>query len=171
MAQNDYSNIPSTSDFNTNFDFPTDNFNPADQPFADLGLADSNLFAAGLNGSQTPAYDSSLAPAPISTDLVRRARSQQLAPSAQQEQWNRSGDMPGQADDEDEQALERKVALARRDAQGKRKQIPPFVQKLSRYVLIDSGFECANLSDCSLVSSTAATQSSSVGRTTADLSL
>jgi heat shock transcription factor len=42
--------------------------------------------------------------------------------------------MSGQNDDENEQELEKKVALAKRDAQGKRKQIPPFVQKLSRYV-------------------------------------
>jgi heat shock transcription factor len=35
-------------------------------------------------------------------------------------------------DEEDEQDLDVKVALAKKDAQGKRKQIPPFVQKLSR---------------------------------------
>ncbi|TKA58764.1 hypothetical protein B0A49_08315, partial [Cryomyces minteri] len=36
--------------------------------------------------------------------------------------------------DEDEEELEQKVAAARRDAQAKRKTIPPFVQKLSRQV-------------------------------------
>lgn len=40
--------------------------------------------------------------------------------------------MNGQNEDDDEQDLDRKVQLAKRDAQGKRKQIPPFVQKLSR---------------------------------------
>ena len=78
-----------------------------------------------------------LAPVAPSTDLVRRARNHQLAPQAtqQQDQWNGGyNNMSGQNDDENEQELEKKVALAKRDAQGKRKQIPPFVQKLSRYV-------------------------------------
>ena len=34
--------------------------------------------------------------------------------------------------------LEEKAAIAKRDAQSKRKQIPPFVQKLSRYALPSS---------------------------------
>ena len=40
--------------------------------------------------------------------------------------------MEGRVQEEDEQELDMKVQLAKRDAQGKRKQIPPFVQKLSR---------------------------------------
>jgi heat shock transcription factor len=68
--------------------------------------------------------------------LVRRNPNQQLAPrrgqwdgypSPTQQQWETM-------DDEDE--LEQKVAIAKKDAQSKRKQIPPFVQKLSRYVLL-----------------------------------
>lgn len=64
--------------------------------------------------------------------LVRRNPNQQLAPrrgqwdgypSPTQQQWEN-------VDDEDE--LEQKVAIAKKDAQAKRKQIPPFVQKLNR---------------------------------------
>lgn len=131
-AQNafDYSQLPQNTDFG-NFDFSQ---YPMDQSFQDPSLSDPNAFAAGLNASQAPAYGSNLAPvAAPSTDLVRRARNHQLAPQvAQQEQWNGYNNMGGQNDDENEQELERKVANAKKDAAGKRKQIPPFVQKLSR---------------------------------------
>ena len=132
-AQNtfDYSQIPQNTDFG-NFDFSQ---YPIDQSFQDPSLNDPNAFAAGLNASQVPAYGSNLAPVAPSTDLVRRTRNHQLAPQViqQQEQWNGGyNNMGGQNDDENEQELEKKVALAKRDAQGKRKQIPPFVQKLSR---------------------------------------
>ena len=40
--------------------------------------------------------------------------------------------MEGSVQEEDEAELDMKVQAAKRDAQGKRKQIPPFVQKLSR---------------------------------------
>lgn len=142
-AQNtfDFSQIQQNPDF-SNFDFTQF---PVDQPYQDQSLNDPNSFAVGLNGSQAPTYGSSAlastAPAP-STDLVRRSRNQQIAPqnNGQQEQWNGYGGGGGggngmtgqQAEEEDEQELERRVALAKRDAQGKRKQIPPFVQKLSR---------------------------------------
>jgi heat shock transcription factor len=33
---------------------------------------------------------------------------------------------------DDDEELEQKAAIAKKDAQSKRKQIPPFVQKLSR---------------------------------------
>lgn len=64
--------------------------------------------------------------------LVRRNPNQQLAqrhnqwetfPDPTQQQWE-------PVDDDEE--LEQKAALAKKDAQAKRKQIPPFVQKLSR---------------------------------------
>jgi heat shock transcription factor len=134
----DYSQIPQTTDFG-NFDFQQ---YPIDQSFQDPSLNDPNAFAVGLNASQAPSYGNNLAPVAPSTDLVRRARNHQLAPQQQQEQWNGSynpnnsntnnSNMSGQNDDENEQELEKRVALAKRDAQGKRKQIPPFVQKLSR---------------------------------------
>lgn len=67
-----------------------------------------------------------------SGQLVRRNQNQQLAsrrgqwdgfPSPTQQQWET-------VDDDEE--LEQKAAIAKKDAQSKRKQIPPFVQKLSR---------------------------------------
>jgi heat shock transcription factor len=67
-----------------------------------------------------------------SGQLVRRNQNQELAsrrgqwdgfPSPTQQQW--------EAVDDDEE-LEQKAAIAKKDAQSKRKQIPPFVQKLSR---------------------------------------
>lgn len=122
-----------TADFNDdNFVLNTDGYIPADQTY-DTSLADNNAFAASLNGAQYPVFGSSMQPAPTSTDLVRVTPNQQLARTGQQEQWTGYGGQTGQAEDEeDEQELEQRVALAKRDAQGKRKQIPPFVQKLSR---------------------------------------
>lgn len=126
---------PENPDF-SNFDF-SQPFNP-DQTFADPSLATDNDFSYLQNTAQPPAYGNNLTPAPPpSTDLVRRAHHQQLAPQngqQQQEQWNAGygGNMNVQAADEEEQELDMKVQLAKRDAQGKRKQIPPFVQKLSR---------------------------------------
>jgi len=114
-----------------NFDFTQP---PTEQSYQDAWLTDLNNYASTVNGSQASTYGSSLTAVTPSTDLVRRTRNTQLAPhAAQQEQWNgySTSTMQGSAD-EDEQELERKVALAKKDAQGKRKQIPPFVQKLSR---------------------------------------
>jgi heat shock transcription factor, other eukaryote len=117
-----------------------------EQAYADPSLpADPNNFSYLNNTSQAPsAYAAtSLAPTPApqaSTDLVRRSRNQQLTPQnvagvPGQEHWNGAayGNMNGQQpEEEDEQELEQKVQIARREAQNKRKQIPPFVQKLSR---------------------------------------
>lgn len=69
-----------------------------------------------------------------SGQLVRRNQNNQLAsrrgqwegfPSPTQQAWE-------QVDDDEE--LEQKVAIAKKDAQAKRKQIPPFVQKLSSFL-------------------------------------
>ena len=130
QAAFDYSQMPPNTDF-SNLDFSQF---PLDQSYQDPSLADVNGYATALNASQAPTYGSNVAPVTPSTDLVRRTRNQQLGPpGANQEQWNgyNTSTMHGSGD-EDEQELERKVALAKKDAQGKRKQIPPFVQKLSR---------------------------------------
>lgn len=134
--------MPDNSDFN-NFDVSQPY--TSDPAFSEPPMTASNDFAQTYNASQPPTYGSNLAPAPApSTDLVRRARNQQLAPQngqhQLQEQWNGSGgggsaslgNTNGQPEVEDEQELDMKVQMAKRDAQGKRKQIPPFVQKLSR---------------------------------------
>lgn len=128
-----YQQMPDNPDF-SNFDFS--NTFPTDQTFADPSLGDANnSFAAAFNTSQPQTYGSNIAPAPApSTDLVRRARNQQLAPQpGYQEQWN--GGMGGNStnpEDDDLEELKRRAEIAKNEARGKRKQIPPFVQKLSR---------------------------------------
>ncbi|TKA79166.1 hypothetical protein B0A55_03482 [Friedmanniomyces simplex] len=126
---------PENPDFNL-FDFSLP-YN-AEQTFPDPSAVaqDSNNFSYLQNTSQPPTYGNNLAPAQ-SMDLVRRARNQQLAPqnAQQQEQWNGGySAMSGQAYEEDEQELAMRVSSAKRDAQGKKKSIPPFVQKLSSFL-------------------------------------
>ena len=70
--------------------------------------------------------------------LVRRNQDHQLAARGQTPWEAFDGDAnAGQgwenAEDDDDE-LEQKALVAKKDAQSKRKQIPPFVQKLSRYV-------------------------------------
>lgn len=65
--------------------------------------------------------------------LVRRNPNQQLAPAPRRNQWEGfPGEAPQWETVDDEEELEQKAAVAKKDAQAKRKQIPPFVQKLSR---------------------------------------
>lgn len=86
-------------------------------------------------------------PPNTSNQLARRPMSQHLVSRAN---FNNTGDeaWPIIAEDgiqppqdqawlNSNQKLDHKARLARRDTQAKRKQIPPFVQKLSRYVRID----------------------------------
>jgi len=127
-----YQPFTDNTDF-TNFNFPTD------QNFSDPSAFDSNNFAYSLNTAQQPQYGApqyaSTASTAPSTDLVRRSQNQQLmrpANGQQEQQWNGTGTVGSPAEEEDEQDLDNKVAMAKKDAQGKRKQIPPFVQKLSR---------------------------------------
>lgn len=88
-------------------------------------------------------------PAAPSTALARRGLgSRALVPTAPRqvfdpsaETWNSFGDdfqqqqqqpHDNMADNESIEALEERALRAKREAMGKRKQIPPFVQKLSR---------------------------------------
>jgi heat shock transcription factor len=99
------------------------------------------------NGLSQPSYDQSV-PAP-STQLARRPVNRQLVSTGQRPAYDTTGDPWGQFGDDsilDPQSatngsmeendnielLEERAAIAKRDAQSKRKQIPPFVQKLSR---------------------------------------
>ncbi|KAL5121766.1 Heat shock transcription factor [Pleosporales sp. CAS-2024a] len=69
-----------------------------------------------------------------SGQLVRRNQNQQLA--SRRGQWDgfpSPTQQPWEAVDDDEE-LEQKAAMAKKDAQAKRKQIPPFVQKLSSFL-------------------------------------
>lgn len=65
--------------------------------------------------------------------LVRRNPNHQLAATPRRNQWE---GFPGEGQQweavDDDEELEQKAAVAKKDAQAKRKQIPPFVQKLSR---------------------------------------
>lgn len=129
QQQYQYQQMPDNPDF-SNFDF-TNTF-PTDQTFTDPSLADANNnFATAFNASQPQTYGN-IAQAP-STDLVRRARNQQLAPqSGYQEQWNGGMGNTTNPEDDDIEELKRRAEIAKNEARGKRKQIPPFVQKLSR---------------------------------------
>ncbi|EME43193.1 hypothetical protein DOTSEDRAFT_72541 [Dothistroma septosporum NZE10] len=122
--------ISDNADFTPGFDFTFH----TDQSYVD-SVIDTNNYSTALNNQQPQTYGNTL-PQASSTDLVRRDRNQQLAapPNVQQEQWNGDfGNMAAQ--DESEADLEAKVARAKMgDAHGKRKQIPPFVQKLSSFL-------------------------------------
>ena len=102
--------------------------------------------AYGGNGIPQAQYDLSNTPQPNqmpSTQLARRPLNRQLVPTNQRydntvDTW--FGDDPmqdptqgnGMEESDNIELLEEKAAVAKRDAQSKRKQIPPFVQKLSR---------------------------------------
>jgi heat shock transcription factor len=81
-----------------------------------------------------------------STQLARRPVNRQMVPTARatfdnpNDPWGPFGDdslldpqnANGMEETDNIELLEEKAVLAKRDAQSKRKQIPPFVQKLSR---------------------------------------
>jgi heat shock transcription factor len=125
-------------DFTNGFgDFNT-TFSP-DQTFADpSAFTNDNSLFAGLSTppQPQPTYNANNLTQTPSTDLVRRSRNTQLAPHTGQESWNggAANNMTGQNEEEDEETLNMKVAMAKKDAQGKRKSIPPFVQKLSSFL-------------------------------------
>ncbi|KXL49090.1 hypothetical protein M433DRAFT_483818 [Acidomyces richmondensis BFW] len=150
IAPNSYQPTPDDKDF-SHFDF-SQPFS-ANQTFSGRHPpGEGTSYSPSLQHStQAPAYGGSAggvssaaaaAAAAPSTDLVRRTKNQQLAAPnsgglAGQDLWHTSGygAMNGQnMEDEDERELERKVQEAKREAQGKRKQIPPFVQKLSSFL-------------------------------------
>lgn len=114
--------------------------------FSDAAAFNMNKFG-GSAGMSQPQYDSS-APTP-STQLARRPINRQLVPTAQRatydnnnlDPWGQFGDESmmdpqianGAMEESDSiERLEERAAIAKREAQSKRKQIPPFVQKLSR---------------------------------------
>jgi heat shock transcription factor, other eukaryote len=134
MAQQNYQyqQMSEPSDFNFDFSNPANSSNT----FSDPASYDPNNFGTyGLNSAQPPTYGSNLNQVVPSTELVRRTRNQQLAAqNAQQEQWSGLGAVGSTTDDEDEAELERRADAAAKEGTAKRKQIPPFVQKLSRYV-------------------------------------
>lgn len=80
-----------------------------------------------------------------STQLARRPVNQQLVPTAARTQFENPNEwglteelfdpnaqMGGHAENDSIERLEERAQVAKREAQAKRKQIPPFVQKLNR---------------------------------------
>jgi heat shock transcription factor len=110
--------------------YPQDASMPTDQYMSwnDPTMGADMVSLDGLNDVSAPDMGAG--------QLVRRNPNQQLAPAPRRGQWDGYNSPTQQwetiADDDEE--LEQKAAIAKKDAQAKRKQIPPFVQKLSRYV-------------------------------------
>jgi heat shock transcription factor len=123
--------------------------NPDNQSYTDPSTFNVST-AFSTNGlPQTPsAFDQPITAPSHSTQLARRPHNtnRQLVQSAQRtfdnssDLWAQFGDEAmmdaqngqGSGENDDIEALEEKAAIAKREAQAKRKQIPPFVQKLSR---------------------------------------
>lgn len=132
-AQQNYQYPQMTDNTNyPNYDFS--NSLPPDQKYSDPSAYDTNNYNAyGLNHAQPQTYGVNVGPMQPSTELVRRTRNQQLAPqNGQQEQWSNVQGMGPPVYDEDDAELERRAEIAKTEGQAKRKQIPPFIQKLSR---------------------------------------
>jgi len=97
----------------------------------DASSFDPSFYVAPANG-QTDGANL----APTSNQLVRRNGNQQLAARSRNGAWEDiNGGPPQPWEEEEDENLDDKALMAKRDAQAKRKQIPPFVQKLSRPVL------------------------------------
>lgn len=67
--------------------------------------------------------------------LVSRNRGYEQTPSSMSDHGSNTGEPGGWGESLDE--LYQRALVAKREVQAKRKQIPPFVQKLSRYGLSD----------------------------------
>lgn len=110
--------------------------------YSDPSLYDSNMYTTNTNGSIPQVSGANLPTdsATYSGQLVKRNTNQQLAARGRSPWETFNGDSGGgqQAggweNTDDDEELEQKAMLARKDAQSKRKQIPPFVQKLSSFL-------------------------------------
>jgi hypothetical protein len=91
---------------------------------------------AGQQQQQQQAVLHNLQQPVLPTGPLNAARNQHRPPSATAEQaatgHAEDADFSLPSDDEDIERLEQQAVIAKREAQKKRKQIPPFVQKLSR---------------------------------------
>jgi heat shock transcription factor len=128
----------------SNQDYARYNQNADNQVFQEPPAYNMNPY--GGNAIPQGQYELSDPPQPNqiqSTQLARRPLNRQLVPTGQRydnkvDAW--FGDDPmqdpqpgnGMEESDNIELLEEKAAVAKRDAQSKRKQIPPFVQKLSR---------------------------------------
>lgn len=106
-----------------------------------------NIFGANGLPQTSIGFDHPIAAPTPSTQLARRPNINNNRQLVAPRTYDNSGDAWPFGDDgmmdsqnghgasgenDDIEALEEKAAVAKRDAQSKRKQIPPFVQKLSR---------------------------------------
>jgi len=107
--------------------------------YSDQNIYDASLYNSGMNGNVggDAAESTNAAMAARSNQLVRRNQNQQLATRGRPGWPDANSNLQPQTtwehfEEEDERDLEQRALAAKRDAQAKRKQIPPFVQKLSR---------------------------------------
>ncbi|KAG4420448.1 hypothetical protein IFR04_006368 [Cadophora malorum] len=145
----------SNADF-LNWNQQTDN----NTRFADQSGFNMNNYA-GAQTSQ-PQFDQSI-PTAASTQLARRPNNRQLVQTGPRMPYDNSADPWGQFGDDsildpqngngvmeendNIELLEERAAVAKRDAQSKRKQIPPFVQKLSSFLDESKNTELIRWSD------------------------
>jgi heat shock transcription factor len=141
-----YAGVPEQPQFDQTFNDwgATNAMGDLNNGFLNDATLDNNAFNVGLNsaagfGAAPGAAGVGLGVG-VGNDftngqLVRRPPAQQVV-SKNQNQWQDAEagapgfEQPQQPDDEDD--LEQKALAAKKEAQAKRKQIPPFVQKLSR---------------------------------------
>ncbi|OCK77264.1 hypothetical protein K432DRAFT_395747 [Lepidopterella palustris CBS 459.81] len=121
-----------------NWDDPTV-MNGISSSYPDHSLYDGNVYTTSTNGlPQATGNQITPDPTTYSGQLVKRNTNQQLATRGRSpwEAFNgdAGGQQPGWENTDDDEDLEAKALLARKDAQAKRKQIPPFVQKLSSFL-------------------------------------
>lgn len=91
-----------------------------------------NASSYGMNNSYQPAQ--SAQPAQSSNQIARRPLAQVSRPVTGQWPEQNGAGPDDSAWSDDIQELERKAQVAKREAQSKRKQIPPFVQKLNSFL-------------------------------------
>jgi len=124
---------PPTS-FDASF-IPWDGANNITSQYSDQPGYDGNIYDTGMNGSLGLDNGAGVPSAPVSSQLVRRNPNQQLATRGQTSWQDTGAPQTGEVgwpQVEEDTELEQRAAAAKKDAQTRRKQIPPFVQKLSR---------------------------------------
>lgn len=103
------------------------------QSYPDPSLYNSAAYAVNQDVAQNAPQSNQLTRRPMN-QLVSRGKGYNDASGLQRADPNTSANDQGGSGgwDENEGNLEQKAMAAKKDAQAKRKQIPPFVQKLSR---------------------------------------
>ncbi|KAG4026883.1 hypothetical protein MFRU_035g00350 [Monilinia fructicola] len=146
-----------------NADFLRWNQNPENQNYADATTGyNMNIFGANGLPQTSIGFDHPIAAPTPSTQLARRPNINNNRQLVAPRTYDNSGDAWPFGDDgmmdsqnghgasgenDDIEALEEKAAVAKRDAQSKRKQIPPFVQKLSSFLDESKNTELIRWSD------------------------